>query len=118
MTVVPIKLRDHHTWSCPVYVLESKVQSLAKCLLKWEPKVRVGIYLGRSSAHAGNVSLVLNLSTGHVSPQFHVVFDDDFTLVPAMRSKTVPANYEELFYFETKGRKTFHFKIKAIVFAI
>ena len=31
-----------------------------------------------------------------MSPQFHVVFDDEFTLVPAMRSRTVPANWADL----------------------
>ena len=31
-----------------------------------------------------------------MSLQFHVVFDDKFTLVPAMRSRTVPANWADL----------------------
>ena len=44
----PIKLRDYHTWGCPVYVLESSVQSTLKGLPKWEPRARIGIYLGRS----------------------------------------------------------------------
>ena len=39
----------------------------------------------KSVQHAGNVSLVLNLSTGHVSPQFHVVFDDWFTSANSTR---------------------------------
>ena len=38
----------------------------------------MGIYVGRSPSHASNVALILNPRTGHVSPQFHVVFDDDF----------------------------------------
>ena len=88
----PIKLRDHHTLGCPVYVLESSVQLTSKRLLKSEPRARVGIYLDRSLLCAGNVALVLNPSTRHVSPQFHVVFDDEFTLIPAMRNNTVPAN--------------------------
>ena len=65
---IPITLRDYHTWGCPVHVLESKVQTSSKGLPKWEPRSRIGIYLGRSPAHAGNVALVLNPSSGHVSP--------------------------------------------------
>ena len=75
---VPINLRDYHTWGCPVYVLESRVQTSSKGLPKWDPRARIGIYLGHSTAHAGNVALVLNLSLGYVSPQFHVVLNDNF----------------------------------------
>jgi hypothetical protein len=42
----------------------------------------MGIYVGCSPSHASNVSLVLNPWTGHISPWFHVVYDDDFTMVP------------------------------------
>ena len=45
---------------------------------KWEQRARIGIYLGHSPFHAGSVALVLNPRTGLVSPQFHVVFDDNF----------------------------------------
>ncbi len=31
--------------------------------------------------HASNVGLVYNLETKHVTPQFHVIFDDDFSSV-------------------------------------
>ncbi|KAL7464788.1 hypothetical protein ACHAXS_005121 [Conticribra weissflogii] len=63
---------------------------------KWEPQARLGIYVGRSSNHAGNVALVLNPKTGLVSPQFHVVFDDEFTTVPHLRKGTVPSNWATL----------------------
>ncbi len=56
----------------------------------------MGIYVGRSQHHAGNVALVLNPKTGLVSPQFHVVFDDDFTTVPHLRKGTVPPNWADL----------------------
>jgi hypothetical protein len=36
------------------------------------------IYLGRSPQHARLVVLVLNLTTGHVSAQFHIKFDPLF----------------------------------------
>jgi hypothetical protein len=42
------------------------------------------------------VALVNNPSTGHASPQFHVVFDDDFTTVPYMEAGNIPPNWEDL----------------------
>ena len=57
---------------------------------KWEPRARMGVYVGWSPSHASNVALVLNPRTGHVSPQFHVVFDYDFTTVEYLCKKTVP----------------------------
>jgi len=42
------------------------------------------------------VALVFNPSTGHVSPQYHVMFDDDFTTVPFMEKGERPPNWEDL----------------------
>ena len=91
-----LRLADFHTFGCPCYILDARLQSDPKGVPKWEPRARVGIYLGRSPAHASNVALVLNPKTGLVSPQFHVVFDDDFTTVPHLRKGTVPPNWESL----------------------
>jgi hypothetical protein len=63
---------------------------------KWEPRSRLGIYVGHFSSHAGLVALVLNPRIGHVSPQFHVVFDDHFTTVPFMEKNEVPPHLAEL----------------------
>lgn len=92
-----INTKDFHPFGCPVYVLDSKLQSVPATLPKWEPRCQVGVYLGHSPAHTGNVALVLNLTTGHVSPQYHVVFDDNFSTVPSMRKGTVPTNWKKLF---------------------
>ena len=40
--------------------------------------------------------MVLNLRTGLVFPQHHVVIDDDFLAVPSLRAGTVPSNWKEL----------------------
>ncbi len=63
---------------------------------KWEPRARMGIYVSRSPAHASNVALILNPRTGHVSLRFHVVFDDDFTLVQYLQTATVPPHWADL----------------------
>jgi hypothetical protein len=56
----------------------------------------MAIYVGRSPLHASNVGLILNPRTGHVSPQFHVVYDNDFTTVPYLRSADVPPHWTQL----------------------
>jgi len=45
---------------------------------KWEHRSRMGVYLGMSPQHAHSVGLILSLTTGLVSPQFHLSFDDLF----------------------------------------
>eukprot|EP00957_Ditylum_brightwellii_P149271 11368288-Ditylum_brightwellii.AAC.1 len=60
---------------------------------KWDTWPRVGVYLGHFLVDAGNIALVLNLQTGHVSPQYHVVFDDKFTTVPYRQSNEEQPNW-------------------------
>ena len=81
-TGVPIQpqLRHFHPFGCPVYVLATALQNKKK-IPKWNERSRIGIYLGHSPSHARNVSLVLNLLTGLVSPQFHVQHDEGFATI-------------------------------------
>ena len=85
-----------HTFGFPCYALDSWLQSGLGTTPKWEPRDRLGIYVGHSPFHAGSVALVLNPKTLHVSPQFHAVFDDNFSTVPFMRNNEVPPNWKEL----------------------
>ena len=82
-TVFPTLAHLHrsHVWGCPVYVLDPKIQD-GKKLPKWSPRARRGQYLGVSPDHSSRVGLILNISTGYVSPQYHVVYDDLFSSVP------------------------------------
>ncbi len=63
---------------------------------KWEPCKRMGIYVGCSPSHAANVSLILNPQTGHVSPQFHEAYNNEFMMVPYLHNATVPPHWAEL----------------------
>ncbi len=56
----------------------------------------LGYMLVISPSHAGSVALVLYPSIGHVSLQFHVVFDDHFTMVPFMEKNKVPPHRAQL----------------------
>jgi hypothetical protein len=91
-----IKVSNFHTFGSPCYVLDQRLQSGSSMIPKWELRAQMGIYVGRSPSHASNVALVLNPRTGHVSPQFHVVFDDDFTTVEYLCKMKVPPHWTDL----------------------
>ena len=99
-----INIRNYQALDCPVYVLDARLQG-ASFIPKWDKQVRVGAYIGRSPIHAGNVSLILNLSTGHVSPQFHVLFDETFSTVPSLKNGSVPSSWSSFAkIIENSGR--------------
>ena len=69
-----------HVFGCPVYVLEPALQD-GKKIPKWKPRARLGMFLGFSPLHSSLVPLVLNVATGRITPQYHVIFDDKFETV-------------------------------------
>ena len=68
-------LRRAHVWGCPIYVLEPALQD-GKKIPKWQPRARLGKFVGFSNVHLSLVPLVLNVVTHKISPQYHVVFDN------------------------------------------
>ena len=44
------------------------------------------MFVGFSSVYSSDVPIIINPRTGHISPQFYVVFDDDFSTVPSSSS--------------------------------
>jgi hypothetical protein len=85
-TDVAPNLKNFHTFGCPVFALEHRLQS-QQSVGSWASRARLGVNLGPSPRHARNVSMVLNLNTGLVSPQFHVKHDEFFeTITSSNRS--------------------------------
>ena len=82
-----------HVFGCPVYVLDPTLQDGGK-IPKWNSRARQGIFVGFSTKHSSTVPLVFNPSTQHISPQYHVIFDDTFSSVPSF---TTPAERDEIF---------------------
>ena len=82
-------LGRQRTWGCPAYVLHP-VLGDGKKLPKWQPRSRRGMFVGHLARHGGSVGNILNLKTGSISPQFHVVYDNFFETVYAAHDK-VPA---------------------------
>ena len=93
---INVQLKHYHEFGFPVYILHLQRQSNPKGIPKWEPRSQLGIYLRHSPAHSGSVALVLNPKSGLVSPQFHVVYDDQFSTVLYMRDFAVPPNWAQL----------------------
>ena len=77
------QLSRTHVFGCPVYVLDAALQD-GKKIPKWNPRARLGLFLGFSDSHSSQVPLVLNTKTGKISPQFHVIFDDKFATVHSL----------------------------------
>jgi hypothetical protein len=80
-----IPVKTFHTMFCPCYILDSRLHNTGSIgPPKWETRSNIRVYPGHFPFYARSVELVYNPSTGYVSPQYHVVFDDDFTTVPCM----------------------------------
>ena len=104
-------IKQEHTFGCPVYVLDHRLQSSSIGPPKWEPRSCLGIYIGRSPFHAGSVALVLNPRTGLVSPQYHLVFDDDFSTVPFISSNEIPPHWSTLVSNSSERTPTADYKL-------
>jgi hypothetical protein len=87
-----------HVFGCPVYVLDPALQD-GKKIPKWNSHARQGIFVGFSSEHSSLVPLVFNPCTQHVSPQYHVIFDDGFSTVPSLYTiEERDRRFEDLFH--------------------
>ena len=79
-------LSNFHVWGCPTYVLEPKLQEPGVKIPKWDSRSQRGVNMGFSKMHSRQVGLVINLLTGSISPQYHVIFDDIFSTVMSITS--------------------------------
>ena len=77
-----IALHNSHTYVFPAYFLEPRLKNGNK-LPRWMPRSRRAQYLGASPMYVSTVSLVRNLQTGNIRPQFNLVFDEYFETVHA-----------------------------------
>ena len=73
-------LRRSHVWGCPILVLDPKMQNYQN-IPKWNWRSILGQFLGFSEQHSSIIANVHNPKTGHISPQYHVFFDNLFETV-------------------------------------
>jgi hypothetical protein len=83
-----LPLRQFQPFGCPTYVLDSDLQAGKRAGSKWKDRARLGINLGFSPQHARSVHLILSLTTGCVSPQFHCKFDTHFSTLQEYQQPT------------------------------
>jgi hypothetical protein len=95
--VAPWKIDDFRVFGSPVFVLDKKLQD-GDSLPKWKARSWMGVYVGHSLAHSGNVPVIYNPQTTHITPQFHVVFDDQFSTVVSPSNTLTDQHLESLFY--------------------
>jgi hypothetical protein len=74
----PWKLENFRVFGSPTFVLAKQLQD-GDSLPKWKARSWLGVYVGPSLVHAWNVPIIYNPLTMHISPQFHLVHDDQFT---------------------------------------
>ena len=76
-------------WGCTIYVLDPVLQQGYK-LLKCKPRYHCRIFVVIIPNHSSGVTMILNQATGHISPQFHVIFDDPFSTVLSIYTNEGP----------------------------
>ena len=93
----PVPVGSYHTLFCPVYVLDARSQNEGAIEpSKWNQDLEWHLSRIFSVPH-GSVTLVLNPTTGLVPPQFNVVLDDNFSMVPFTMSGHVPDYWADLY---------------------
>ena len=94
-------LRRTHPFGCLVFVLDPALQDGNK-LPKWSTRARQGMFVGFSANHSLLVPLILNVTTGKISPQFHIVFDDKFqTALSLPMGQTLSDEWLNILQFQT-----------------
>jgi hypothetical protein len=71
-----------HPLFCPVYVLGRRMQE-GTSPHKWTKRTTQKVYVGHLRHYSKSVPMVWDPKTKLVSPQFHVMFDDNFDTVKA-----------------------------------
>jgi hypothetical protein len=102
---IKAKPRKSQHFGCPVYVLQSALQQ-GKSIQKWEERSHVRVYIGWSPFHARSIALILNITTGCVSPQFHVQFDPRYqTISPHLGGRQPISKWQSICGFTDKKGK-------------
>jgi hypothetical protein len=84
----------------PCYVLDPKLRD-AKKIPKWKVWSVLGQFMGFSPEHSSTIGHIKNTETGYITPQFHVVYDEKFSMVtsPALDTTKYERLWVDLFTF-------------------
>ena len=90
------RVKQFNTFRSPCFIIDPKLCQ-KKYIPKRTSKSRQADYIGVSPQHARSVALVLNLKTGYISPQIHIVFDNYFPRTTSSIPKKLADNWEYIF---------------------
>ena len=93
----PLRPPDFRTFGCPVFVLTKEMQDGKPTGNFSKAKSYLGVHIGQSPKHSGNVPIVYNPATGLVSPQYHVIFDESFSIASTLDPVETRAKLEKHF---------------------
>jgi hypothetical protein len=93
----PWKMEHFCIFGSPVFVLAKKLQD-GDLFLKWKAQSWLGVYVGHSLQHEGNIPVVYSPATTHISPQFHVAYDNQFMTVASTSRLFLDDFYNKLFH--------------------
>jgi len=90
-------LKNLKPLGCPAYELDPRTHG-GKKITKWDPKSKCRQFLGMSKQHASTIGLICNLTTGSVTLQYHIVYNELFTTVTSRAEfdEQQPANWIDL----------------------
>ena len=97
------KFHDFHVWGSPAYVLDDSLADGRK-LPRWRPRSGRHVYVGNGAtltAHSHATPLILNLDTGKITAQYHVIHDDHFSTVHT--SNDEQPNFDHDDWYKTFG---------------
>ena len=89
-------LPDFRVFGAPTYVLHKALQD-GNSHGKWKSRAWLGVYIGNSNCHSSAIPLVYNPQTTHVTPQYHVVYDEYFLTVQASPTLDPEAYLDKLY---------------------
>ena len=99
MPVSP-NLKDNYTFGFPVYALHNCLQDRG-IASKWNPKARMGLYIGPSPIHTSSIYFIFNLETAMISPQLHVYHKNSFkTMRPIAGNSPSLSHCKQLSWFK------------------
>jgi hypothetical protein len=80
-----------HPLFCPVYILDRRMQE-GTSPPKWTKLTAQKVYIGHLHHYSKRLPMVWDPKAKLVSPQFHVMFDDNFDTVQAPNPNTTQAD--------------------------
>ena len=87
---------DFRVFGSPTYILQKELQD-GSSVGRWKPRAWPGVYIGTSTCHSIAIPLIYNPRTTHVTPQFHVIFEEYFHTVNGPTSMDTTAYLAKLF---------------------